>query len=271
MSQRLLLRSAVVGALMNRTIAEGRVFDTMIGDVQKSADDQWLPFISVYTDIDRRRGQGAGDARQTYERLIDITIEIGVGRWTQQEVPAQGDAPPQMQDVFGLIETDAELEAVLDLFELQVFRSLHNPSPHALALHNMVQDWQSWDSIPGREGNGLNNKISCRNLTITVRVRDDCRPDARSIYPRFETLAPNLCALVTQIAKTPALASMREMLKELYGETPLPAPNPLLRFGMYVDARDVNVDVNLLPPGETQGPDGRVEIEGLVNLEGPQE
>lgn len=257
--QRLRLRAAFVRCLSNDgiapfpTIADQRVFDTRIGEIEERKD-ALLPFIAVYTDGDQRQQLARGDPRPTFARTIDVVIELAIGTWGLEAGTM----------VFMAPETDAELEALLDLLELQIWSALFDQvSPHATAVQHLVKEWVGWDSIPGRSPHGT-NKITARQLTITCRVADDCipdesmsgpRPSAESIFPAY--LAP----LVEQIKTRPALGSLKRIVFGDDQPTTAPAPPQGITFGVSVDFIDPVVDRSLLPDGQTAGPDGRIEIE----------
>jgi hypothetical protein len=228
---RLLLRALVVGALKDQTIAGARVYDTRLAPVPTDKVENIIPMIAVYTDIDRRRQMERGAPAGSFKRSCDITLEISLGTWLQATAP---DGSPQA--AIGVLETDAELEALLDLFELQIFRALYSSeNAFAVDLQSMVKEWLDWESMPGRTVEG-NNKIAGRVLTITVEVADDCRPagDGRTVTVRsnpIPTAAPYLASLVTKIGNEPALASLSTMLGHMLGTTALPAVDTLERFG----------------------------------------
>lgn len=243
--QRALLRTRFVSALKNHTIAGGRVFDTRMSPLQETKPQDFLPLIAVYTDNDKRSQIEGGAPAGGFRRMIDVTLAYSIGSWA--EVPADGEIPAGM--AYGFFETDSELEMVLDLFELQIWRALY--ADGADALQGMVKQFHSFESTPGRDDSGQ-NKISARQLTISCEVADDCRRDFR--YAGIDDLVAGL----GDIAATPAFASLADMIAEIAGRKPLPAGTPLKRIIFDVDYINP-ADASLLPPGRTIGPDGRID------------
>lgn len=257
--RRLLLRAAWVRALSNGgappypTIAENRVFDSRIGDLADFANRPILPMIAVYTDADEREQREKGDALGSFNRTIDVALEIAIGTWNAKNKS------------FGLPQTDAELEALLDIMEAQIFRAIYSPTPAASSLLKLIKSVDAWDSIPGRTADG-NNKISARKITIRCCVNDDCRPIIAEREPPFDApaeiaaQAPYLNDLLEEIEELPALASIKEMFDAMKNPQPPAGQGVLEKVGVKVD----------LVRHETGQPDGVPDIEAEWQMPGDE-
>jgi len=248
--QRLLLRAAFVRALSNGgsppypTIAEDRVYDSRFGDIQTADAQSMLPVIAVYTDADERELRDRGDAYGAFDRRIDVALEIAIGTWSQES------------GAFGLPQTDPELEALLDILETQIWRTIYSDTPAARVLRKMLKSIESWDSIPGRTSDG-NNKVSARKITLRCCVHDDCRPITSYPEPAFDAVqaiqesAPYLQSLLQDIENAPVLASVKAMFAAMKNPQAPPGQGVLERIGVKVD---------LVKP-ETGAPDGEPDVE----------
>ena len=250
--QRLLLRAAFVRALSNGgappypTIAEDRVYDSRIGDLQMTDAQSMLPVIAVYTDADEREQRDKGSLAGGFNRTIEVALEISIGTWSADH------------NAFGLPETDPELEALLDIMETQIWRAIYSPTPAANALQRMLKSVDAWESIPGRTADG-NNKVSARKIVIRCCVQDDCRPIAVQHEPPFDApaaigeQAPYLQSLLEEIETAPALASVKAMFAAM--------KNPTAPQGEGVIEK-ISVKVDLVQP-ETGLPDGEPDVEAM--------
>jgi len=243
--QRLLLRTSVVRALKNKTIAGAMVFDSGMSPQQTQADNNRLPSINVYTQADSRTQiNDSGSLPPIFRAEIDLQIELTIGGWQEIEVPGpQGN--PELVNAYVTASTDAELEAMLDMLELQVRTTIFGADEEVSPLQRMVQQWKAWNSIPGRSDSG-NEKYAAREILIPVQLRDDCMlpidgttfpkgPRGDTIFPPLETAAPYLKPLLRDLAKMPAYQSLRVLLQQLYGTEPLPKVDLLTSVGMQMD------------------------------------
>ena len=238
---RLFLRAAVVRTLMNRTIAEGRVYDSKLSPLQHQAAEDNLPSICVYTesDVGQNQQETAG-GRPTFVRDVDLQIEITIGTWAKVEVPV-ADGNPELVDGFEIAASDPELEALLDLLEFQIKGLLLGDSDEAHTVARLVRKWTSWNSLPGRTDEG-NNKICARQVVIAVALNDDCHlpvdgsiiargPKGATLFPPLERQAPWLIPLLQHMAGFPQYASLVDLLMKLDGTKPLPAVPRLRHVG----------------------------------------
>jgi hypothetical protein len=207
---RLLLRAATVLALTRGgdgpfpTMAGEAVFDSKIRPVTDIAQESMTPVALVYTADEKRTNVASGGSgRAVWQRKVNLVIEIAIGSVSNSGV--------------SWIETDAELEAMLDLFEAEVETALHDPTnPWALAWHRLVRCVETWDSEPFRSSEQA-ARYAVRQIAIEVALNQDCLPT-----PTIDTvtatgsgrrlLVPYLEALEDQILESPVFASTRDLI-----------------------------------------------------------
>jgi hypothetical protein len=240
--QRTRLRGAWVAALTGATIAQDRVYDTRIGNIQESDADQMLPLIAVYTEGDQRNQRAPlSGGNGVFERIIDVVIELTVATWANVDGVSTFVAP----------ETDPELEAVLDALEMQLWLTVNDDTrPASIALFNMIKEIRGWDSRPGRTPEG-NNKISARQLTIQCVVQDDTRKASDclttgAIFPTY--LAP----LLEIINTNPGYETLKAAIEKVTGQAMPAALEQMAGFNVTVD----------YIKHDTQEPDGTIDITG---------
>lgn len=250
MSMRLLVRAAVVGALIDKTLAGKRVFDTLYGHPQQSQDNALIPSIAVYTDNDRRVLRERGTVGGGYDRSIDLGLDLTFAAWRTSPVEDRDDEGAMIEagvPQLGIVQTDAELEATMDLFELQAYRALYAATAAGNRLHQFILGIEEFHSVPGRDGKG-NNKLAARTLQFSIRIRDDCRPSGtgenNSVYPDIATVAPYLAPMLATLNSTPGLESLHTLLQELYGTAVLPPVN-------HVNTLHFVAGINTLDPDRT--------------------
>lgn len=244
---RLLLRARTIGALTKQdgdvsppTIAGDAVFNSRLDDIEFDADKIELPLIVVYTDEDEGTllNRGAGDG--AFNRNITLRIEIAIG--TFQKTVVDGKANIQ----YLLPSTDAELEALLDLFEAQVWRSLRMPGRAASAKWwKLVKRLEGFQSLPDRSIDG-NNRLAARRLFLKCAVPNDCLPvvalgQAPNKPPTSPTLAdaPWLNPMFEKLAQNEGYKSAIDVLRELDGEATVFLPQ-LRHFGVKVDVAELD-------------------------------
>lgn len=268
MLSRLLLRLAIVNALTPQptdpsspTIARAAVFDSRLDDLQFDEDKTELPIIIVYTEEDENTqlATGAGFNPATFERHINVRVEIAIGSFTTTTT----DNVRRVS--YGLPTTDAELEALLDIFEAQVYRTLAHPlRPASLVVQQLVKQWTAFHSSVSRSNDG-NNRLAARTMLFRFKVAPECGPGVTldpvtraTAIPSF-TDAPYLNDLIKGLAVDPANQGLIDMLSEAAGAGPqLQAPQ-LKRFTVKNDTIDP-ADANLLAIlGRSIGPDTRIE------------
>lgn len=240
---RLMLRAAVVRALSGKTIAQGRVFDSRLDPLQTDDLNDMLPAICVYTESDNGVNQNdGGGSPPNFVRDLDVQLEITIGSWKDVEIPGPQGNPEQVK-AFLIAASDSELEALLDLLELQIKLILFGVSEEAIAVQKLVRQWKGWNSLPGRDDKG-NNKLCARQIVIPVQLSDDCRlpvdgsviapgPRGKTIFPPLIELAPYLQKLLEDMARVPAYSSLRDLLQMIYGTKPLPPVGRVKHIGLH--------------------------------------
>lgn len=264
---RLLLRAATVLALTRGgdgpfpTMAGEAVFDSKLMPVADISAETHLPVILVYTDADKRRNKDTNAAR-TWERKLELVIEIAISS-----------IKPGAQAEWA--ETDAELEATLDLFEAEVETALFDPtSPWSAHWRKLIKSFESWESVPHRSAEQA-ARYAVRQIVIDVCVHTDCLPTPSTEAPQLPVTTdengvhipgallpiPYLLPFEREtLATSPALESTRLLLS---GASTQPIVPALKRISLKVDAIDP-ADPNRLADGQTRGPDGRIEYEASI-------
>lgn len=198
---RLALRAATVLALSNYekepfpTFAGPFVFDSKMDPIADTVGETLLPCAIVYTDKDEQLKPDTGSGGIVFhERRIALTIECCIGTFSK--------AGPKW------IETDPELEAMLDLFEWQVWFALQGQSAGAIAWRKLVKRVEAWVSVPGRSAEG-NTRISVRQINAVLVVNNDCRPQVGVLGPGEAFPAPQ----TDDLLGVPYLAALEKTLK----------------------------------------------------------
>lgn len=177
---RLLLRALTINALSQQeydatppTIAGDRIFDSRVDPINFEEDHIEVPIIAVYTDTDfatlRDRGAGIG----AFERKVDLRIDFAIASFMKTIVDEETSI------TYGVPSTDGEMEAVLDLFEMQIWRALMTPGRKAsLEWTGMIKSIETWTSRVERDSEG-NNRLAARGLELRVEIQQDCYPSWR--------------------------------------------------------------------------------------------
>ncbi len=278
---RLMVRALACVALQEQTddavpptMAEDRVFDSRLDPLLFKEYDKPMPGIIVYTDDDEgdliNRGSGGGPFR----RWVDLRVEIVIGSFNTEVIDNE------QQLVFDMPMTDAQLEAQLDLFEAQAkwaLLSLPNRA-YTNAFRAYVVRIESIRSHATRDESG-NNRFASRRIHFKCEIPDDCPPDwigvldpngmQPALIPFCDKLgefpAPWIRPMLQAMCSQPAMQGVLNMLAKSgnpYAYVPL-----LKRIGFNVDAIEPEADPNLLAAqGKTQGPDGRIEVQKLLEI-----
>jgi len=247
MLNRLMLRLGVVNALSPQkgetapTIAGANVFDSRIDDIEFDGELTELPIVIVYAEEDELILEDRGAGYGAFLRHVNVRIEIALGSFSASVIDGQKHV------TYGLPTTDSELEALLDMFEAQIWRTLWHPiRPASLAVQQIITQVDGWSSLVSRSSSD-NNRLAARTITMRCRIPQDCRwgtstvpllpapvnPDGTPTLPQF-TDAPYLNGLVTALAKNPANAGLMSMLREVGGGGPQLYVPPFLRMGTNV-------------------------------------
>jgi hypothetical protein len=160
------------------TMAEDRVFDSRLDPLLFKSFTTPMPGIIVYTDDDDgdliNRGSGTGPFR----RWVDLRVEIVIGSFNTEVIDNE------QQLVFDLPMTDAQLEAQLDLFELQVRWALFQlpDRVYSHAFRAYVIRIESVKSHATRDESG-NNRFASRRIHFKLEIPDDCPPEWLALQP----------------------------------------------------------------------------------------
>jgi hypothetical protein len=146
------------------TLAGRQVWDSRQDAIEDLIASQRLPIIVVRTDEDRR---DRGPSPVMRERAIDLRLEMSVLTARQDEG----------EWVVGWPETDAELEAMLDLMEYQCLEALMGWGPWALWWRELWT-WSSEISTPiWTQPSEGRIRLAVRELTIAMsKLPGECFP-----------------------------------------------------------------------------------------------
>lgn len=181
MISRMLLRNACVQALTEKetdgsfpTFAGENVFDSKIFPNELSELQQQVPLIAVYTDtqqFDEDRPRSDDAVIDNIVHKVDLCIDMAIAESAQVK-DEQGNLVPQT----ALVQTDDELEALLDIMEAQVFWTLQNPGKHWSQVFGMlVRGYTSYKSEREADGKG-NNRMAFRAIKLGTMLCPDPRP-----------------------------------------------------------------------------------------------
>jgi hypothetical protein len=252
------------------TIAGLSVFDSKIDQPVHDATETMLPAIIVYTDRDVGMNLDRNTGRTYSERHISVVIECIIGSFMKVQVEGK----PEPVQVYRAVETDAEMEAMLDLFEWQVASAIYNPQYAPLRGFNaMVKRIEEWTSEPARSADQA-SRLSLRQITFTAVTNNDCRPGL-AVLGQGERLprpsanvvyfdAPYLAGLQQMIDEFPSMETLRDQLRSLRTGVPLQVVGKFQTMRMKIDNIDP-ADPNRVADGV--GPDGRIEVDAEVKME----
>lgn len=163
------LRLATINALQGAdaasgpTAAQNRVYDSLIGDLDpETFPDHAKPTIIVLTDSDEGDELSRQNGGPPFRRDIDLVFELGMIEKVRDD---QG---------FDLVypQTDAQLEAALDVLEFQIAQRLgYDPDPSCALFRRFFRPIKRECHRQVMDDAGM--KIACRLLTWTVNTTDD--------------------------------------------------------------------------------------------------
>lgn len=211
------IRTCLKRALLDRTWAERRVFDSMVTPLDETLPEGTRPQIIVSTDDDETTMTSFDLNADGRQLVVIIEIELA----SEVQVDAGGYA-------MEIPQTDAGLEATLDFIQRQVERALAEPASLWADLFRRLVDEPS--KRLKRRGAGADKgvRFAARQLMIT------CQPSNEPAYGA----APN--KLWTAIAEAmrgdPELADYADLLEAEITGQPLPAWATLQATLGYSDA-----------------------------------
>lgn len=152
------------GSGAHPTLAGRRWYDTLMEPEHQFGEDRPVPLGIVYTDDDSGRNVNAPGSGLAFDRSVALTLELvcAVTETVNDEV------------VIGPPQTDAELEAILDLLEYQSLRALTNiASPWGRLWGRMIRGISEISSTRVMDSKG-ETRIAQRTVTIMVRLPASC-------------------------------------------------------------------------------------------------
>lgn len=219
---RLLLRALTVLALSRGgqapfpTMAGEAVYDTRLEPITDIATEGMSPVILVYTDTDMRQNVNRNTAG-TWSRKVALIIELSI---------CSVKKTPDGTGSFEWLETSAEIEAMLDIFELQVEHAFADvTNPFAMQWSKLVKRFEAYESTPSRSAEQA-VRYAVRQLHFDIELATDCRPSPAITAPETTpyldeegVLIPGsllpiyyLGALEQSIATEPFFEGVRSML-----------------------------------------------------------
>jgi len=163
------LRLAAVNALQGAnatsgpTIAKNRVYDSRISDFDPEAyPDDALPTVIILADQDEGEQLSKQNGGPPFDRHVDLVFELGMIQKVRDDNGTDLIYP----------QTDAQLEAALDMLEFQIARRLgYDPDASATLFRSFARPLKTDCHRQVMDDAGV--KIACRLLTWTCKVNDD--------------------------------------------------------------------------------------------------
>ncbi|TRD16962.1 hypothetical protein [Palleronia caenipelagi] len=186
------LRITAVEALKAAgTLVGDNVLDSQIAAIDHTSDgqlssDQKRPFIAVYTDMAKATDLGATGLRTNGQ--VDLTFNCGVSMTMATTDRETGET----EIIEGLPATDAHLEAILDVLEVQIGRALTDPdNPWAQVFGDFVQSYVARQAV--RASSSADNvRLAAGQIKLTLEVFADPRlgqpMDPEGPWARFMAL-----------------------------------------------------------------------------------
>ena len=145
------------------TIAEGRVYDSRIAEIApESFVADALPTVILLSDNDEGDALSVQNGGPPFRRSIDIVFETGM-----TQAIKDGD-----DYVVIYPDTDAQLEASLELLQFQIVQRLaYDPDPLCVLFRKFVRIRRQESHRQVLDESSI--KIACRIMTLTCEVSDD--------------------------------------------------------------------------------------------------
>jgi hypothetical protein len=206
---RLVMRLAAARALLDRTLAGPRVFDSAVDPIDQTIAETRQPLIVVTTD--EHALDVTGRDLNSGAHRCDLVIEIAIA--SRVEVPATDDEGGQI--TIAIPHTDEGMELTLDIMEHQVARAL-NRDDNAWSRVWMMLVPRITRSLSRRGASAENGvRFAARQLVLTCDLVDT--PVAGG------TIAPNSAwgEVLSLMEADPDLASIAGLLRAETEGTPL--------------------------------------------------
>ena len=207
---RTLLRLVTVQALIGRTVAGDKVFDSSIDPLDQKVASDAAPMIVVYTDDDKSQPAGLADFFQG--GTVDLVIETVVAGRITVTYDDDGDGPSEGQQV-AVSQTDARMEVALDLMEGQIVRALVAANdPWAQIWKRIAIRATKRESRRGASPE-QSSRFAARQLVLTLAIITD--PDPGGALPGGSVWRDAL----DLIATIPGMADIAGLLRaDIEGE-----------------------------------------------------
>ncbi len=205
------LRLSAVMAIANGfeapwpTMAQARVFDSRFDPRQIVDMADIIPIVTVCTDDDKGTSLSQNNGGPPFEHEVTLAIELSLGML--------GESDEAGGKFLGLPQSEPELEAVLDLFERQVARSLIDlTNPWAGQFQALCRRMTDWSSTRYVERDG-NVRLAARSISASVALpyEELILIDAPAVVPA--PLGPLLTAIIASDSPyAPAAVALEDML-----------------------------------------------------------
>lgn len=183
---RFLLRQITLKAIMGRTMAEDRVRDSSIQNLEAALENAPKPIALVYTDdsdfvpIGRELTGGQG----TQHLVILISNSGFVKIKKEKENPDDED---EEEGAFIFPVTDETLEMSLDIMESQIQRALNDPqNPWADLWMKIVSKVEKWSSNRG-QSDKKGTRFAARQIIMQIETLHDPVPggELEGVWPEI--------------------------------------------------------------------------------------
>jgi hypothetical protein len=181
MLSRLLFRNAVVQALLEPesdgsypTFAGPNVFDSRIYPLELDDQRDEVPVAAVYTETSKFSGKPRDEQALISNTTMEVNLCIDIA--VAENTTVVDEKTQAQTQTLQLVQTDAELEAILDIFEAQILWTLQNPSKKwSRVFGNLCMGIISYESKREAEG-GKNNRMAFREITLGCLICPDPVP-----------------------------------------------------------------------------------------------
>jgi hypothetical protein len=171
---RLATRAALTagGAGPFPTMAGNRIFDSRAEPIGDIGEDEAMPTVVIYTDRDHhnRAGPNGMPMQRTARRTLDFRVEISL---TTKNID-----PLTEEQITGWPETDADLEAALDLFEWQIEVALFGNSPWARWWNDLFGVAEITSERIALKNETGNVRLAAREIAYSLWMKPECLPEA---------------------------------------------------------------------------------------------
>lgn len=188
--ERTALRLGMAMALSNAysapfpTIAQDRVYDSRIDAVQGLEVGDMAPMVIIFTDDDDRDQLSHVNGGPPWKQCVNLILELSIGMVAvltdENDQPMTDDKGVPLHTLVPGIQTEPELEAMLDLFEAQVERLFRQPvnawsarvTPENGTLVARIESWNSKRYVE-REAQ---NRLAARQVIIRCQLPQPPEP-----------------------------------------------------------------------------------------------